>query len=44
MTVTGVGFLGFGYGLYVLSAGGALILLAVLRVVGRMVHDAPSGD
>lgn len=36
--------MGFGYGLYVLSAGGALILFGVLRIVGRMVHHAPSDD
>lgn len=29
--------MGLGYGLYVLSIGGALILLVVLRVVGRLV-------
>jgi putative Mg2+ transporter-C (MgtC) family protein len=31
--------LGLGYGLYILSAGGAFILLAVLRLVGRLMAD-----
>lgn len=34
--------MGFGYGLYVLSAGGAFILFGVLRVVGRMMNEATS--
>ncbi|MEX1296842.1 MAG: MgtC/SapB family protein [Candidatus Limnocylindrales bacterium] len=35
--------MGLGYGLYVVSAGGALILLAVLRLVGWLVtrYGAP---
>lgn len=34
--------MGLGYGLYVLSAGGALILFGVLRLVGRMAGEAKS--
>jgi putative Mg2+ transporter-C (MgtC) family protein len=32
--------MGMGYGLYILSAGGTVILLAVLRLVGRLMVDA----
>jgi putative Mg2+ transporter-C (MgtC) family protein len=31
--------MGFGFGLYVLSAGGLLILLGVLRLVGRLANE-----
>jgi putative Mg2+ transporter-C (MgtC) family protein len=38
--------MGFGFGLYVLSAGGMIILLAVLRLVGHFIpehHGAAAG-
>lgn len=36
--------MGFGLGLYLLSAGGIVILLVVLRVVGRLVVDGQPGN
>jgi putative Mg2+ transporter-C (MgtC) family protein len=39
--------MGLGYGLYVLSIGGAVILLAILRLVGRLMgglEPAPDGS
>jgi len=35
--------MGFGLGLYVLSAGGIVILLVILRVVGHLAGDRPWG-
>ena len=38
--------MGFGFGLYLLSADGIVILLVVLRLVGRFVleHHGPAGS
>ena len=36
--------MGLGFGLYFLSMGGAIIMLTVLRVIGRLEHDAIDRD
>ncbi len=33
--------MGFGFGIYVLSIGGTVILLVLLRLVGRLMGDVP---
>jgi putative Mg2+ transporter-C (MgtC) family protein len=36
--------MGFGFGLYVLSAGGVVIMLVVLRLIGRFVASIEDGS
>ena len=36
--------MGFGFGLYVMSIGGAVLMLGVLRVVGQLMHEAQVPD
>ena len=36
--------MGFGFGLYVLSVAGAVLMLGVLRIVGQLMHEAQDTD
>ncbi len=36
--------MGFGFGLYVMSIGGAVLMLGVLRVVGQLMHEVKLPD
>lgn len=36
--------MGFGFGLYIMSIGGAVLMLGILRVVGQLMHEAQAPD